>query len=84
MSIYIDTSYTATWLVRLLQPLYKHDYPLCMCVGEVISLSVNITMKIAKSRHLGILATRKHNQNREKLAWMCFESFFGMVHEHHK
>ena len=57
----------------------------CPSVCQSVCQSI-ITMKITRSRDLGIWATRKHNQSvriSEKLAWMCFESFV-MVHNCHK
>ena len=63
-------------------------YPVHMGEGKAtdLCLSVVVTTKIAKSRHLSIRATRKRIQSvkiSKKLAWMFFESF-GMVHERHK
>ena len=68
-------------------------YPARMHRGKIIGLSVHlsvcpsvVTMKIARSRHLGTWATRKRDQSvgiSDKLAWMCFKSL-GTVHERHK
>ena len=61
---------------------YHCHCPACMPRGN---LSV-VTMKIARSQHLGIWTTHKHNQSVEisrTHSWMCFESF-GTVRERHK
>ena len=64
----------------------------CTCtrgkaIGSVVVVVVIIVnKKIAKSRHLGTLATHKHNKSvdfGEKLASLCFESS-GMDYKRHK
>ena len=57
--------------------------------GKVVSAVVvvaAVNIKIARSRHLGTLATRKHNKSVDfgkKLASLCFESS-GMAYKRHK
>ena len=54
-------------------------------IGSVVVV-VFVNKKITKSRHLGTLATHKHNKSvefDEKLASLCFESS-GMTYKHHK
>ena len=50
------------------------------------SVVIVVSMKIAKSRDLGIGMTLKHNESievGEKIASVCFDSF-GTAHESHK
>ena len=71
--------------------LYKvANYPTCMHRGKVIVVVVVVVVvvnkKIARSRHLGTLATHKHSRSvefGEKLASLCFESS-GTTYKHHK
>jgi hypothetical protein len=56
------------------------------CLSSTCHLSSVVCTKIARSRHLGISATRKYNESiglGKKLASVCFKSR-DMIHEHHK
>ena len=75
----VDSTHLVTQLITL-----------CTCArGEAISsviVVVIVNKKIARSRHLGTLAIRKHNKSvdfGEKLASLCFESS-GMAYKRHK
>jgi hypothetical protein len=64
-------------------------YPACVHAQQGVKQSVCMSvcrLSSARSRHLGVSATRKHNKSielGEKLASVCFKSR-DMIHESHK
>ena len=56
----------------------------CKAVGLSCLLSIIISMKIARSRDLGIIATPKHNylsKSSKNMLILCFK-LFGKAHKH--